>query len=562
MNKKPQTGTEQQVEPLRPWRFNSIWLVPVLALIIAGWMVYQNWAAQGPEITLVAADAEGLEVGKTKVKAHNVDVGEVTDIHLSDNYEQAIIKVRMNNDAEQMLHEDAKFWVIKPRIGKEGVSGLGTLLSGAYIGMEPGAEGNLVHHFDMLEQPPLSTSEDKGIRIRLSSRDNSKMDVGTPVHFRGYEVGYIEQVGFDVANSAITYRIFIQAPYDKLVNSAVQFWITPGFSFKSSARGVEVRLDSFETLLSGGISFGEIQTDSVTHPVADLTQFRLYSSRDEAINNGYTQYLSYVFLFDSNISGLEVGAPVEFRGVRVGTVKQVPYITDHNNVDQWQTLKDHAIPVLARIEPQRLDADFKTPERELDKWRQLFSNDIKDGLRASLRTSNYLTGAKVINLDFVPHPKSVSRQQYGGFPTFPTSSGGFDRLEQKLGQVLDKISAVPLNEVFTSFNGTLKSADKTMQSLRQMSDTLHQLLKTPSAQQLPVEFNDVLQQLDKTLASYQRGGEIGSEVTDNLRSLQRSLDDLQSVLQRLRQQPNALIFDSNVPADRQPQAVKKEVTHE
>lgn len=182
----------KQVESMRQVRFNSIWLVPLIALLVAGWMLYQNWSSQGPVITLLASNAEGLEIGKTKLKSRNVDVGRVIDIRLSEDYENAIIKVRMNHDTEQMLRDDARFWVVKPRIGKEGVSGLGTLLSGAYIDMTPGVKGRLKTDFTLLSQPPLST-ENEGVRLVLSSTEGSKLDVGALVHFRGYEVGYVEK---------------------------------------------------------------------------------------------------------------------------------------------------------------------------------------------------------------------------------------------------------------------------------------------------------------------------------------------------------------------------------
>lgn len=245
-----------RVENLRPLRFNAVWLVPVLALIVAGWMVYDNWADMGEKILLVAKSAEGIEAGKTKVKVHNVEVGEVQGVRLSENFKQALITVRMKQGTSGMLHSDAKFWVVKPRVGLKGISGLGTVISGAYIEMEPGRKGERISRFKMMSQPPLSTSEDKGIRLRLKSKELAKMSVGTPVHFHGYEVGHIEKVDFDIKTGAINYRIFIQAPYDSLVNDAVQFWLTPVISVKGSARGIEVRMDSLETLFWGGISFG------------------------------------------------------------------------------------------------------------------------------------------------------------------------------------------------------------------------------------------------------------------------------------------------------------------
>ncbi|MFM2481997.1 intermembrane transport protein PqiB [Celerinatantimonas sp. YJH-8] len=542
-----------KVEWLRRGRFNSIWLIPLVALVVAAWMLYQNWSSQGPTIEIVAANAEGLEVGRTKVKARNVDVGEVTNIRLSSDYNQAIITVLLHSGSREMLHEDAKFWVIKPRVGREGVSGLGTLLSGAYIDMEPGTKGPLTDHFDMLPQPPLSTSQDEGIRIRLSSRNIAKMSVGTPVHFRGYDVGYIEKVGFDLKNGDITYRLFIHAPYDSLVTSAVQFWLTPGLSVKSSARGFEFRMDSLETLMSGGISFGQTKNDEAGHPVSDFTHFRLFASKEEAENNRYDQFIHYVFLFNSNISGLEVGAPVQYRGIRIGTVEQVPL--RGVSFKRWGEQKNPAIPVLARIEPQRLNTEFNSEHVSMKMWEDTIDKSIRNGLRATLSTSSFLTGAKVINMDFLAKPvKSFPMTTMVGYPTFPTVGSGVDQLEQKVNKILDQVAKIPFKQTALQLQQTLAQADNAMASMKKTSDSIGQFLQRSDTQQLPKQAQQAITEFNQTLQLYQKNGVVGQQVQSNLDTLQRTLNDLQPLVRQLRQQPSSLIFDRKLPADRQPKA--------
>lgn len=540
-----------KIQTTKRLHFNSIWLVPLVALVVAGWMLYQNWASQGPTIEVIAPNAEGISAGKTKVKARNVDVGEVTGIHLSDDYNHAVISIQMNSGTSQMLRDDTKFWVIKPRIGREGISGLGTLLSGAFIEMEPGHGEHSQTHFKMLPQPPLTTSDDKGIRLRLSSSGISKMDVGTPIHFHGFEVGYIEKVGFDIKSGDITYRVFIRAPYDSLVNSAVQFWLTPGLTVESSARGVQVKMDSLETLVSGGISFG-VTKGSAGKPVSDFTQFHLYASRDQAENHRYDKFIRYIFLFNSNVSGLEVGAPVEFRGIRIGTVTQVPY--HGSSIAKINALKSPAIPVLARIEPQRINADFNQEEIPLSSWRTMLTKHINHGLRASLETSNLLTGAKVIDLDFMAHPKKMETQQFAGYPTFPTVPGKFDQMENKLGTVLEHLADAPVGPTFVKLQQTIDQAKQTFASMNKTSEQLNKLIKSANSQQLPANLRQTLIQINQTLADYQRQGEMGQSVASNLQSLQQALDELQPLLRQLRAQPNSLIFNHPAPGDKQPPA--------
>ncbi|REG84279.1 intermembrane transport protein PqiB [Marinomonas pollencensis] len=533
-------------------RFNSIWLVPLLALIVAGWMVYQNWSSEGPEITLIASNAEGLEAGKTKVKARNVDIGTVTNIRLSGDYNTAIIQVRMNKDTENMLHQDAKFWVVKPRVGKEGISGLSTLLSGAYIDMEPGTHGEFKSEFQVLEQAPLSTAEDKGLRLMLDSTGSSKLDVGTVVHFRGYDVGYIEKVGFDTAVGAITYQVFIKAPYDALVSRGVEFWMTPGIALKSSAQGVEVRVDSLETLLSGGISFGLVHRQKANKEVEDLTKFHLYKSKEEAQNQFYNQFIDYVFLFGSDVSGLTAGAPVEFRGIRIGTVEQVPF-TGLSMVE-LTSLSQAAIPVLARIEPQRLNNGDQ--DLTLKEWQDLFDKRIKSGFRASLKTRNFLTGAKSINIDSYPNALPVKAQKVAGIDVFPVTNAGFSNIEKKVTEILDKLAKAPVNESLQSIRNTMSNANDTLATVKDVSKNVDDLINQPGVKQLPDEVLGIMNQVSRILEAYQTNGEIGMPLKENLNALEKSLNELQPLLRQLRNNPNTLIFDKQAQPDIQPKAAQ------
>ena len=544
---------DSSVESLKRIRFNSIWLVPMVAIMVASWMLYQNWASQGPIITLVASNAEGLEAGQTKLKARNVDVGRVIDIQLSSDYENAIIQVRMNQGTQEMLLEDAKFWVVKPRIGKEGVSGLGTLLSGAYIDMSPGEEGDEAEEFVLLNQPPLSTTEE-GIHLLLHSTDSAKLDVGTLVHFRGYEVGYVEEVGFDTESGAITYRIVVQPPYDALVNSAVQFWITPGLSFRSSVQGFEVKLDSLETFLSGGISFGLGQDQVAGSAVEDLSTFPLFASKTEADNHFYDDGIEYVFLFDSNVSGLAPGADVEFRGVRIGSVLEVPFTGI--SMDTLTSQERPVIPVLARIEPQRLNALTVSGDISVQKWKSLLNNRIEKGLRARLEIGNYLNAAKVISLDFIDNAPAVSLQEFEGYQVFPTGPDSLSNIESKVSNLLDNLADVPLKETFQQLGQTMGEANETLRQLQALSNSVTQLIEKTETQQLPEDLSSVMAELNLTLETYQANGQIGRPLRENMVSLGRALNELQPLLRQLRENPSTLIFDSTNRSDLQPKAAK------
>ncbi|MBD5770096.1 intermembrane transport protein PqiB [Marinomonas colpomeniae] len=543
----------KNVESLRRVRFNSIWLVPLVAILVASWMLYQNWASQGPLITLIAPNAEGLEAGQTKLKARNVDVGQVVNIRLSDDYDKAIIKVRMNQGTQKMLRQDAKFWVVKPRIGKEGVSGLGTLLSGAYIDMSPGEQGEESSDFTLLSQPPLSTTKE-GIRILLHSTDSAKLGIGTLVHFRGYEVGYVEEVGFDVNTGSITYRVVVQPPYDALVNSAVQFWITPGVSFKSSAQGFELTLDSLETFLLGGISFGLREGKAAGIPVKDLASFSLFASKKDADNNSYEEAIEYVFLFDANVSGLTPGANVNFRGVRVGTVLEVPFTG--GGIGSLSSEGRPVIPVLARIEPQRLNALTVSGDVSVHKWEELLGDRIEKGLRARLEIGNYLNAAKVITLDFMDNPPPVKPSKFEGYQVFPTGPDSLANLEGKVANLLDNLAEVPLKDTFQKLGQTMNEASETLRQLQAMSESVQLLLEQTETQQLPEDISSVMAELNLTLQTYQANGQIGRPLRENMVSLGRALNEFQPLLRQLRENPSTLIFDTTNRSDIQPKAAK------
>ncbi|MCL9779827.1 intermembrane transport protein PqiB [Vibrio sp. S4M6] len=543
------------IESTRRFKFNTIWIVPLVAFIVSGWMIYDNWSQKGPEITITAQDAEGLEVGKTKVKSRNVDIGEVTNIQLSNDFKYAIITLQMNKGTQALLRSNTKFWVVKPRVGAEGISGLGTLLSGAYINMEPGNEGAKATKFKMLAKPPLSTVNDKGIRIRLYSTQNTKLEVGTPVHFRGYEVGYIEDVGFDIKRGAITYRLFIHAPYDALVNSNVRFWMTPGLSIKGTAKGVELRVDSLQSLITGGISFGAINEEKAAHPVKDLTQFRLFTSKQEAEDNRFNKFIYYVMLFNGSVAGIDKDTPVEYNGIQIGTVMQVPY--KGASIETLENQANPAIPILVRIAPQRMEYNFSDSKLTLDDWRKKFSDAFKKGARATLNTSNLLTGAKIVDVQYIKNPKPQKVTKFGKYAVFPTTSDSFATMQDKVETILSKLAALPLNQTVAELNQTLKAATATLQQLDKVSANTNKLLANKETQQLPEKLSQSLKSLDSTLTDYQSEGVVGQKLQQSLSSLQRTLDELQPLLQEIRQKPNSLIFGKSQRSDIEPKAAQE-----
>ncbi len=351
MSDEPQVNAEITAQK----QLSAIWIIPILALAMGLWMLFQYVNSTGPKITLILPTADGLEVGKTQIKALNVNVGVITEIKLSEDYDHIVATAQMSKDADRMLREDTLFWVVKPRIGREGISGLDTLLSGAYIQLQPGTASSAQDHFKVMDLPPIAPPDAKGLRLVLTNKEAGKLNVGDPVMYEGFTVGRVESAQFDVESKKAQYQLFIFAPYDKLVNTRSFFWLNSGINLQLNAEGLEFSLGSIESLLKGGVTFGQLQEEDSGQPITQqLTEFRLFDDVKQIREGMFDDYIEFVMMFDESVRGLKPSAPVEYRGLRIGTVSKVPLRTRTSNID----ISTNRIPVLVRIELGRLYDNF------------------------------------------------------------------------------------------------------------------------------------------------------------------------------------------------------------
>ncbi|MDZ7788627.1 MAG: MlaD family protein [Halofilum sp. (in: g-proteobacteria)] len=285
------------------------------------------------------------------VKTRNVEVGRVTDVRLSDDLGHTVVEARLRPGAERMLNEETRFWVVKPRIGSQGISGLDTALSGVYIALQPGDADEPRRRFEILENPPVTGLGDGGLRITLLSGPDMALTEGAPVTYRGIDGG---PRGLGSARREYArqteHRVFIESPYTELVTARTRFWNSSGLSMSYTADGFSVDFQSLETLLGGGISLGVPDT-AAGETVEPDHRFRVYRSEAAARDAAMDQYLEYVVPIKGSVDGVSEGSPVRYRGVRIGTVDTVAWRFDGPRPDAEDSL---AIPVLVRIEPQRL----------------------------------------------------------------------------------------------------------------------------------------------------------------------------------------------------------------
>jgi len=161
------TGEEIPKARIRRRRlFRLVWVVPVVALAVAAYLVWQHMRSMGPEISIRFDDAAGLRIGQTPVNYRGVQVGEVIGIALSPDRKQAEVKVRLQRDAAPIATEGAQFWIVRPQLGLGNVTGLNTVLSGPEINVRPGNGEDLVSQFNGLDHAPVAL----GRRVCASTR--------------------------------------------------------------------------------------------------------------------------------------------------------------------------------------------------------------------------------------------------------------------------------------------------------------------------------------------------------------------------------------------------------
>ncbi|SCC33141.1 intermembrane transport protein PqiB [Kosakonia oryziphila] len=540
---------EANVQKVRNW--SPVWIFPIVTALIGAWILFYHYSHQGPEVTLITTNAEGIIGGKTTIKSRSVDVGVVESTTLTDDLTHVEIKVRLNAGMKKLLHEDSVFWVVKPQVGREGISGLGTLLSGVYIELQPGTKGNEPDHYNLLDSPPLAPPDAKGIRVILDSSKVGQLSPGDPVLFRGYRVGSVETSTFDTQKRTMSYQLFINAPNDRLVTSNVRFWKDSGIAVDLSSDGMRVEMGSLTTLFGGGVSFDVPEGVDLGQPVAEKSVFTLYNDQRSIQESLYTDHIDYLMFFKDSVRGLQPGAPVEFRGIRLGTVSRVPFYT----AGLRQALNDdYRIPVLVRIEPGRLinelgeDPDVRARMNEL----------LKRGLRGSLKTGNLITGALYVDLDFYNNVTAVSSmREFVGYPIIPTVSSGLAQIQQRLMDTLDKINNLPLNPMIQQATSTLSESQQTLKRLQTTLDNLNKLTASQSMQQLPADMQSTLRELNRSMQGFQPGSAAYNKMVADMQRLDQVLRELQPVLKTLNDKSNALVFEAKGKDDPQPKRAKQ-----
>lgn len=433
-------------------RLSFIWLVPVVALLVAGYLGWRSYADRGPLVTVIFRNADGLTAGQTAVRYKAVQVGTVEAVRLSDDLRRVRAEIRMKAEIAPRLTERARFWVVRPRLTAGNVSGLETIVSGSFIEFDPGAEaGEARREFTGLEDPPGVRSDEPGRVFTLEARRVGSLDRGSPVIFHDIIVG--EVLGFDPPglDGTVTLRAFVRAPYDRYLREGSRFWNASGVNLRIGAEGVRLELESLRALVTGGIAFDTPSEFQDQPPVPDGARFQLHGDFEAAIAATSKERLEFLVYFEGSVRGLGPGSPVEMRGVRIGSVLDRAL----EFVPADETFR---VPVRLAIEPSRISfpevGDARTREDVLAFAQRM----VARGVRAQLQSASLLTGQMLVSLDFQAGAEPAEARLEGRDIVLP-SLGGSGDLMGALSGVAGRIERLPLDEIGRNLNAALASVN-------------------------------------------------------------------------------------------------------
>ncbi|WP_343730218.1 MlaD family protein [Duganella sp.] len=517
---------EPNVEKASRWLPSLVWLIPLLAAVIGLTLVVKSVLDQGPTVIVSFRSADGLEPGKTKVKYKDVDIGLVRSISLARDLSRVLVTIDMSKEARRFTAADTRFWVVKPRIGASGVSGLNTLLSGSYIGVDAGKSEETKTDFTGLEKPPQVARDEKGTIYTLHGDTLGSIDVGSPIFYRRIQVGQVTGFDLEEKGRGVQISVFVSAPYDQYVGKNTRWWHASGVDVRLDSSGFKVNTQSLAALLVGGIAFESVsgQKPSTVSPAG--AEFDLAADQASAMREPDGVPITTVLYFDQSLRGLSAGAPVDFRGIVMGEVRSV-------GVEFDPVKKSFRMPVTVDMYPARLGRSFAQTianDQERNAGPQLLERLVARGLRGQLRTGNLLTGQLYVALDFFPNAAPAKVDFSAEVPEVPTVPNSLDELQTQISSIARKLDKVPFEEIGKNLRDTLKSVDVLMKQLDaqvvpEMKGTLAAARKT---------FNEADQLL-------QKDSPVQSDLREALQQLTQTLQSLNALSDYLERHPESLI---------------------
>ena len=526
----PASLPEPKLSRKRDWLPSLIWLIPIVAALVGLTLVVKTLAERGPSITISFRTADGLEAGKTKVKFKDVDIGLVQAITLSQDHSHVLAKVQLSKEAESFTAADTRFWVVRPRVAASGISGLSTLLSGAYIGVDGGTAKERKTEFLGLEVQPIVRQNAVGKQYMLHATDIGSLDIGSPIYFRRIKVGQLAAFELDEDGKGVTLRIFIEAPYDKLVGANTRFWHASGFDMQVNASGFKLRTQALATVVLGGIAF-QSPDDNLGMAAKANTTFDLAADEDAALKTPDGRSEIVVMHFNQSLRGLAPGSTVDFRGVVLGEVKSI-------GIEYDAKRREFNMPVVMQIYPLRLGRKYS--EEELHSTftaKQQLQYMVNRGLRAQLRTGSLLTGQLYIALDFFPKAAPVTIDTSTTPIEIPTIPNGMDEIQSQIAEIAKKLSKVPFDDIAVDLRKTLNTLNHTLLSAEQLTKSLN----NDVAPEITAALKDVRATLGNANRTLSDNAPLQQDIRQTLQELSRTAVSMRVLTDYLERHPEAVI---------------------
>lgn len=504
-----------------------VWLIPAVAAIVGLYLAYWAWSEQGPSITIVFESAEGLTAGQTRIKYKEVNVGVVESVELVEDLSQVRVTASVVNELARYLTDETSFWVVKAEVSAAEITAVDTLLSGAYIAVDPSAEGKRTRFFTGLEKAPVVRSDKPGTLFQLSARELGSIDVGSPVYYRWIRVGQIAGYQLEREGEAVRVQIYIEAPHDERVRSTTRFWNASGLDAVVTAEGLQIDTPSLMSMLVGGIAFETPPTVTVAQDVPENMVFELYPNKQATRRPRYSLKTRFLLYFENSVAGLVPGSPVEFRGIKLGEVLDV-------DVELDRRTNEMRIPVVIEIEPERLGL---TPEELSDDGVNRIESMVSHGFRARLATNNLITGQKAVDFDFVTGAEPAVVQHGRAYPILPTVTGGLDAITTRVTRIVDRVDRLPIESIG-------ENLDKVFASLAETMDSVEALTASANSDLLP-KMTASLERLEQTLASADAiispDSAVALELEALVGDLSEAADSLRVLAERLEEHPEELL---------------------
>ena len=517
----------------RGWSVQFIWIVPIVAALIGGWLVVKGILKRGPTITITFKTAEGLEAGKTKIKYKNVDVGEVKMVKLSEDRLGVVATAEIVKEAEPYLVEDSRFWVVRPRVAGGQVSGLGTLFSGSYIGLDIGKSGTERLEFIGLDTPPIFTGDVPGRHFVLQSDTLGSLGIGSPIYYRQVEAGSVVAHELNADGKAVTVKIFVNAPYDQYVTTNSRFWNASGIDVSLDATGVKVHTQSLASIVIGGVAFESPPGILPASPADENHVFALATSRSQAMKLPDTVGIPATLYFKDSLRGLSIGSLVEFRGITVGEVQTM-------HIEFSESESEFRFPVGITVYPGRLAAMTSDGSKVTDDpsvRRARLNKMVEHGLRGQLRSGNLLTGQLYVALDFFPDAAKAQIDWTRTPPVIPTVVGSMTEIQETLSRLARTAEKLPLDQIGADLRQSMRTLNRTLESADKFVKRLDADI-TPAARAALEEARKTLGTAERTLRA---DTPLQQNVHETLRELSRAAQAVRTLADYLERHPEALL---------------------